>query len=120
MRHYWARGQGGQVPGVVWSHWSPVNVDADEVVDGGAEEDNHEAGHGVAHLPAQSPPAHQPRVTCYKQSRVTSSHVSRVSLPSPVPPAHAQGVEGDDDAAAEVGAGQRHHDQVKPLQTRGG
>ena len=101
------------MPGVVWLHWSPVNVDADEVVDGGAEEDNHEAGHGVAHLPAQPPPAHQPRVT--------SSHVSRgVTSPSPAPPAHAQGVEGDDDAAAEVGAGQRHHDQVKPLQTRGG
>ena len=109
----------GTGSGVVWcGQWSPVNVDADEVVDGGAEENDHEAGDGVAHLPAQLPPAHQPRVTCYKQSRVTCHEVPH--LPAQPPPAHAQGVEGDDDAAAEVGAGQRHHDQVKPLETRGG
>ena len=89
----------------MWLHWSPVNVDADKVVDGSAEEDDHEAGHGVAHLPAQPPPAHRARVTCHVLQAVTC-HVSRVSLPSPAPPAHAQGVEGDDDAAAEVGAGQ--------------
>ena len=59
--------------------WSPVNVDADEVVDGGAEENDHEAGDGVAHLPAQLPPAHQPRVTCYKQSGVTCHKQSRVT-----------------------------------------
>ena len=99
--------------------WSPVNVDADEVVDGGAEENDHEAGDGVAHLPAQLPPAHQPRVTSYHMTRVTCHEVPHLPA-QPPPPAHAQGVEGDDDAAAEVGAGQRHHDQVKPLQTRGG
>ena len=66
------------MPGVVWSHWSPVNVDADEVVDGGAEEDDHEAGHGVAHLPAQPPPAHRARVTCHVLQAVTC-HVSRVT-----------------------------------------
>ena len=123
----------GSGEGARCGQWSPVNVDADEVVDGGAEENDHEAGDGVAHLPAQLPPAHQPRVTCYVLQAVTCHvlqavrcHVSRVRchevphLPAQPPPAHAQGVEGDDDAAAEVGAGQRHHDQVKPLQTRGG